>query len=204
MEHSDKTLIVLPYEIEHLVDDIVRSNGIEWEESVFSVVKNENFSRANINKFVLGTKVVSILGKCKSYGKFYLKSNSSAKVFVPIGRYSFIDHFGGKYARVNIENKETGKRRWGVIDFYGMEILPVKFDYIKPFNGKIKENIEILICGEYKWYNLKYRKFWYAFPYSLDEPDPEYYSSDRDNFYAMTDGANGEYEDVYGIDYYDE
>ena len=70
MEHSDNTLIVLPYEIEHLVDDIVRSNGIEWEESVFSVVKNENFSRANINEFVLGTKVVIILGKCKSYGKF--------------------------------------------------------------------------------------------------------------------------------------
>ena len=34
--------------------------------------------------------------------------------------------------------------------------------------------------------------------------DYELGNSDRDNFYEMTDGAEGEYEDVYDIDYYDD
>ena len=103
---------------------------------------------------------------------------------------------------MNIENIETGEKKWGIIDYSGMEILPPEYEYIKPI--KDKKNVEILIFGKYKWYNLCSEKFWYCYPYSLDEPNPEYYSSDRENFYAMTDGTCGEFEDVYGSDYYDE
>lgn len=41
-------------------------------------------------------------------------------------------------------------------------------------------------------------------PIENEHIDYELGCSEKDNFYAMTDGMEGEYEDVYGIDYYDE
>lgn len=173
--------------------------GIQWEEEVIDY----DFYDYETGESM---KVVSLLGKCSNYGCYYLVAPNykghNGRVYVPIHKYSFIDHFEDAYARVNIEDKTTGKKKWGIINWYGKEIVPVIYDEIWKFYGKNIQNVKLVRNGKVMWFNRKNELISSNFP--TIERDYEIGCSDRDYFYAMTDGTWGDYDDFYGIEYYDE
>ena len=192
-------LIKIENDSRQLAIQIEECGGMQWEEEVIDYDWRDYETGET-------EKVISVLGKCTDYGCYYLaSSNSNHKVYVPIHRYSFIDHFGGAYSRVNIEDKTTGKKKWGIINWYGKEVVPVIYDEIWKFFGKDIQNVKLIQNSVIKWFNRNTGWVTDEFPPIQKESiDYELGNSDRDNFYAMTDGAEGEYEDVYDIDYYDD
>ena len=89
--------------------------------------------------------------------------------------------------------------------WYGKEVVPVIYDEIWKFFGKDIQNVKLIQNSVVKWFNRNTGWVTDEFPPIQKESiDYELGNSDRDNFYAMTDGAEGEYEDVYDIDYFDD
>lgn len=69
------------------------------------------------------------------------------KVIVPKGKYSWIDSFDNGLARVNLYDGE--KKKYGIIDEEGNEVLPLAYSNIWNFFKKNREWITIEAIDEY-------------------------------------------------------
>ena len=68
---------------------------------------------------------------------------------VPFGRYRWIDGFDSGYTRVLINEK------WGIINEFGEEVLPVKYDEIWNFYNKGLNVTRILENSKYQYFPIK-------------------------------------------------
>ena len=95
-----------------------------------------------------------ILYKCNQYG-YYFITDLEGSIIVPPGKYSYIDKFWKGYSRVNIEDNSTGIKKWGIIDSYGFEIVPLCHECIWRFYGRDYDSTYMRMNGTAFWFDLK-------------------------------------------------
>lgn len=136
--------------------------------------------------------------RCNTYGKFIV-TDSQNNIIVPLGRYSFIDPLDYGYLRVNVED-ENGIKHWGIINSQGKEVVPLCYDRIWSYNVGHNE-VTLFKKYELSYFNLMTGNFDNDTPPLKQNSREDYISEEerrqmeRDSFYALTDGAYGDYED---------
>lgn len=139
--------------------------------------------------------------RCKSYGKFIV-TDLQDNIIIPLGKYSFIDTLGNGYLRVNVQD-ENEEKHWGIINSHGKEVLPLCYDRIWSLNCGF-DSVKVYKQGQVFFFNLITGELTdnkYGNNACKKNSDDDYISEeerrqiDRDNFYALTDGVYGDYED---------
>lgn len=134
--------------------------------------------------------------RCKLYGCFCILDNEDNTI-VPLYKYDFIDNFDSGYARVNVENKDSGIKKWGIIDCKGREVVPLEYDSIWNFYRKGREAVRMEKDGRTYWFDLLNGEVCNSDPWYNHHP--KYSSMDEDTYGSHYGEFAGSYaQDVMG------
>ncbi|MBD5312913.1 MAG: WG repeat-containing protein [Bacteroides sp.] len=143
-------------------------------------------------------------------GKWGVMSNKGDKI-VPFGKYDLIEPFFMGLARVKIgdvavgKSENFGKYRWGIINLYGEEVIPVEYTELWQFHIKEKTRIRIAKNADYQWLDL-YDIAPYPYNIKTDADgciiDAEYYAQLREDYRTddISDAFDGDPEAYWNID----
>lgn len=107
----------------------------------------------SLGKVVLETKYREI--KISSNQRFFTVKDTNLEysilnlmgdVVVPVGKYAFIDGVEHGLARV-YQYDGDNKKKWGIIDIDGREVVPLKYDEMWNFWGHNRETTRVIESG---------------------------------------------------------
>ena len=153
---------------------------------------------------------------------YYSVIDNAGNIIVPPGKYGYIDFYDTHgltrvkiNGEVNIDHPEIPKKdKWGIIDKWGREILPLEYDEIWKFCDKYRKTTKVVevfekIDGDGDPYTLKVIYDFNLFSKKLLEIayyiNDDYYEVpeevDYSDIYTIWDALDGEESAAGNIDY---
>ena len=91
--------------------------------------------------------------RCSEAGCFCILDDEY-NVIVPLRKYEFIGMLDNAYARVYNYDRESGRKKWGIIDMNGREVVPLDYDYVWKPSSRNPEYVDIKKNGIRYWFDL--------------------------------------------------